>query len=159
MDIWKMQGNCLLTYMTSTTRFKCTYCSKELSFERIPILNTSSYMYMCIIAYVYLRGCSLSFAKEKSKLLSLFSNPKTMFPLDQILANLIPVAVQCSSAARIGPHHWGLRTGVVPSGEKHWHQCSSTVQHCQSRVIKVLLSVLSLAAMMSWSLSWVTAIH
>ena len=34
--------------------------------------------------------------------------------------NLIPVAEQCSSTARIGPHHCGHRTGAVRSSDKHW---------------------------------------
>ena len=35
--------------------------------------------------------------------------------------NLIPVAAQCSSTARIGPHHCGHRIGEVLSSDKHWH--------------------------------------
>ena len=41
--------------------------------------------------------------------------------------NLIPVAGQCSSAARIGPHHWRHRTGAVLSSDKHWH---AVLKHC-----------------------------
>ena len=41
--------------------------------------------------------------------------------------NLIPVAGQCSSAARIGPHHWRHRTGAVVSSGKHWH---ALLKHC-----------------------------
>ena len=31
------------------------------------------------------------------------------------------MAEQCSSTARIGPHHSGQRTGEVLSSDKHWH--------------------------------------
>ena len=41
--------------------------------------------------------------------------------------NLIPVAEQCSSTARIGPHHCGHRTGAVLSSDKHWH---AVLEHC-----------------------------
>ena len=41
--------------------------------------------------------------------------------------NLIPVAEQYSSNARIGPHHWGHRTGAVLSSDKHWH---AVLKHC-----------------------------
>ena len=41
--------------------------------------------------------------------------------------NLIPVAEQCSSTARIGPHPCGHRTGAVLSSDKHWH---AVLEHC-----------------------------
>ena len=41
--------------------------------------------------------------------------------------NLIPVVEQCSSTARIGPHHCGHRTGAVLSSDKHWH---AELEHC-----------------------------
>ena len=65
--------------------------------------------------------------------------------------NLIPVAEQCLSTARIGPHHCGHRTGAVLSSDKHWQ---AVLEHCLA-----LLSVLSLAAVVSGSLSWVTVKH
>ena len=43
--------------------------------------------------------------------------------------NLIPVAEQCSSTARIGPHHCGHRTGAVLSSDKHWH---AVLEHCSA---------------------------
>ena len=51
-----------------------------------------------------------------------------MFHLNKwAFVNFIPVAGQCSSAARIGPHHWRPRTGAVLSSDKHWH---AVLKHC-----------------------------
>ena len=48
---------------------------------------------------------------------------------DQILTflNSIPMAKQCSSTARIGPHHCGHRTRAVLSSDMHWH---AVLEHC-----------------------------
>ena len=57
--------------------------------------------------------------------------------------NLIPVAEQCSSPARIGPRHCGHRTGAVLSSDKNWH---AVLEHrlALSPMTQALLSVLSL---------------
>ena len=75
------------------------------------------------------------------------------FEVISAFVNLIPAAVQWSSTARTGPHHCGHRTGAVLSSDKHWH---AVLEHCSSPMTQALLSVLSLAAVVSWSLSWVT---
>ena len=41
--------------------------------------------------------------------------------------NLILVAEQCSSTARIRPHHCGHKTGAVLSSDKHRH---AVLKHC-----------------------------
>mgnify|MGYP001798439455 CR=1 FL=1 len=60
--------------------------------------------------------------------------------------NSIPAAEQCLSTARIGLHHCGHRPGTVLSSDRHWH---AVLEHGvalrQSR-----------AAVVSWSLSWIT---
>ena len=41
--------------------------------------------------------------------------------------NLILVAELCSSTTRIRPYHYGHRTEVVLSSDKHWH---AVLEHC-----------------------------
>ena len=41
--------------------------------------------------------------------------------------NLIQVAEQSSSTARVGTHNCGHRTGAVLSSDKHWH---AVLEHC-----------------------------
>ena len=65
--------------------------------------------------------------------------------------NQILVAELCLNTARIGPYHCGHRTRAVLSSDKHWY---AVLEHCLA-----LLSVLSLAAVVSWSLTCVTAKH
>ena len=69
--------------------------------------------------------------------------------------NLIPVAEQCSSTARIGPHHCGHRTGAVLSSDKHWH---AVLEHFSATAIK-LANAGNSHSLDNLPLRFVTGIH
>ena len=68
--------------------------------------------------------------------------------------NLIPVAEQCSSTARIGPHHCGHRTGAVLSSDKHWH---AVLEHCLA-LLESYDSSTAVSAVTGRSGVWVTVL-
>ena len=70
------------------------------------------------------------------------------------LVNLIPVAEQCSSTARIGPHHCGHRTGAVLSSDKHWH---AVLEHCLA-LLESYDSSTAVSAVTGRSGVWVTVL-
>ena len=67
------------------------------------------------------------------------------------------MAKQCLSTAFIKPHHCSHRTWAVLSSDKHWHV---ELEHCSALLDSYDSSTaLSLAAVVSWSQSWVTVKH